>query len=113
MRQRILAFTMLVIGLTVVSAGTPASATPPPPTFDVSCAVGGDTVVSWKHVRVVSLDVDWFNAAGQPVAIGEGQPHGLKFSTPTPPGVDAGGSVDVTVAFSDGTGAKLAPVSCT
>jgi hypothetical protein len=114
MRRRIVAFTMLVMGLAVVSTGTQASATPPQPEFNRPvCAVGGETVVSWKHVHVVSLDIDWKNSAGGVVAQGRNlQPKGMNFSTQTPPGVDVGGSVEVTVFFRDGA-ARLAPASCT
>jgi hypothetical protein len=113
MRRRIIAFTIAVIGLTFISAGPPASATPPSPSFDpVSCTVGGDTVVSWKHAHVNSLDLVWYNSAGGQVAIGEAQPNGVKFSTTTPPGVDVGGRVEVNVSLNDGTGAKLRPASC-
>jgi hypothetical protein len=114
MRRCIIAFTIAVIGLTVVSAGPPASAGPPSPSFDpVSCTVSGDTVVSWKHAHVNSLELNWYNSAGGQVAIGEAQPHGMKFSTTTPPAVDVGGRVEVRVSFNDGTGAKLQPASCT
>jgi hypothetical protein len=113
MRRSIIAFTIAVIGLTVVSAGTPASAAPPQPSFNpVSCTVGGDTVVSWKHAHVTSLELDWYNSAGGLVAIGQAQPHGMKFSTPTPPAVDVGGRVDVSVVYVGG-GARLQPASCT
>jgi hypothetical protein len=69
--------------------------------------------VSWKHAHVSSLHLDWYDSTGNPAGIGDGQPNGSKFSTLTPPGVDAGGSVQVDVTFNDGTGAKLQPASCT
>jgi hypothetical protein len=113
MRRCTMAFTVAAIGLAVVSAGMPASAAPPSASFNRSCTVGGDTVVSWKHAHVISLDLAWFDSDGVPVATGQARPHGLKFSTPTPAGVDVGGSVEVGLDFHDGTGARLQPATCT
>lgn len=103
---------LAVIALTVV-AENKAFAAPPAPSFEVSCSVGANTTVSWKHVRVSALQFEWKNSTGEVVAVGETVPHGTKFSTLTPLRVDAGGSFAVTLSFNDGTGAKLEPVMCT
>lgn len=110
MRQYTVALTVALLSLTVLASS--AWAAPPSPSFSVSCAVAGETVVTWKHVRVTSLDIDWYDSAGNHRATGRDiATRGREFSTMTPPQVDSGGRVEVLVRFHDG-GAKLAPVVC-
>jgi hypothetical protein len=117
LRQFTLTLFIAVIALAFVSAGTPVFASKPPPSFSDSCAVGGDTLVSWEHVHVTSLHFVWKDSSGNVVDIGNFQPHGRQFSIATPIGVDVGGSVSVTAAFNPpyngASGAELAPKSCT
>lgn len=114
MRLRILAFTLLCAGFNVVSAASPASAEAPDPTFSISCTVGGETVLSWKHVRLTEVRLNWYNAAGSLVgqAINT-NPRGLRLSLLTPTTVDDGGRVEAILLFVGGGGVELAPTTCT
>lgn len=114
MRLRILAFTLLCVGLNVVSVAKPASADQPDPSVGiVSCVVGGETVLSWKHARVEQIQLNWYDASGALRAITTSDnPRGSRLSLTTPSVVDDGGSVDGMVFFAGGLGAQLAPFPC-
>jgi hypothetical protein len=114
MRARTLAFTLLGCGLGLVSTVNTTVAEAPDPTFSLSCTAGGETVLSWKHVRVTQISLDWFNSSGALVAQTiSTNPRGLRLSLPTPAPVDDGGRVEATLFFADGGGARLAPTACT
>src|SRR5438046_2083479 len=115
MRRCMMVIAILVMGLTVVSGGTRASAAPQPPSFSpVTCAAGGDTVVSWTRGHVTTLRLDWYDSSGTFVHTEVTQEHLVSpFVTQTPAGVDIGGSVEVTAYFKGSpSGAKLAPATC-
>ena len=114
MRARTLAFTLLSVGLSVVSAVNSTSAAAPDPTLSISCNAGGETTLSWKHVRVTEVRLNWFNSSGALVAQTINQsPRGTRLSLTTPAAVDDGGRVEATLFFVGGGGAELAPTTCT
>ena len=113
MRLRILAFTLLCVGLNVVSDARPASADQPDPTFSISCTVGGETALSWKHVRVTEVRLAWYDAAGNLEVQSVQHPRGPRLTLLTPTTVDDGGRVEATLLFAGGGGAELAPTTCT
>ena len=84
----------------------------PSPSFVTSCGVGGDTTVSWKHVRVSEIHIDYYNSGNVLVAQTSAFPKRPKYSEPTPSAVDAGGRVEVQLQFANGGGARLSPQSC-
>jgi hypothetical protein len=105
MRRFVLAF-MIGIGIAVVSGGSGVLAAPPDPSFDiVSCAVGGDTVISWKHARVNQIELSWKDSSGAVVrdAIAIPSPKGSRLAVETPLNVVAGDHVEALISFTGGT----------
>jgi hypothetical protein len=53
-----------VLGVSaIVLAASPAVSGPPQPTINVTCAAGGVTTVTWKHVRGVNqVSFQWYAA---------------------------------------------------
>jgi hypothetical protein len=114
MRARVLAFTVLVVGLGVVLPVNSTVAEAPDPTFSISCNAGGETLLSWKHVRLTQVTLDWFNSSGALVAqTVNTNPRGTRITLTTPTSVDDGGRVEATLLFVGGGGARLQPTTCT
>jgi hypothetical protein len=114
MRARILALTLLSLGLSVVSPLNSTVAAAPDPSFSISCTAGGETLLSWKHVRVTEIRLNWFNSSGALVAQTINQsPRGSRLSLTTPTPVDDGGRVEATLFFVGGGGVELQPTACT
>jgi hypothetical protein len=116
--MRNLVIALLIAAIASVTVSTSSLAARPDPTFNVSCTVGGDTVVSWKGVQIDSIHIEWFNSSGTQLATGNvASPHGTKYSASTPSTMDAGGTVEVIVVFTrpinGADSARLQPATCT
>jgi len=111
MRRCILAITIALIAVTL-AAGVPASAAPPSPSVQVSCTVGGNTLVSWTHLHVTQILANWSDSTGTVVDMGTFGTHRSPFTFPTPPRVDVGGTVVVTLIVGS-IGARRPPTPCT
>ena len=67
--------------LLVAAPGTAAAA--PKPSYDVTCAVGVQTVVNWRHAKVTAITFTWLAPAGTGVTF---EPMTVPVSTKKPRG---------------------------
>jgi hypothetical protein len=114
MRVSTLGSTLLGVGLCLGLPVNSSVADAPDPSFSISCNAGGETTLSWKHVRLTHVTLDWFNSSGTQVAqTMNPNPRGSRLSLTTPSLVDDGGRVEATLLFVGGGGARLQPTTCT
>jgi hypothetical protein len=112
-----IAFFIAAVALTVAANATPSLAGRPDPSFNVSCTVGGETVLSWKGVHLAQVDIEWRNSSDVSVgSMSDTSPPRKQLSVPTPPNMDVGGIADVRVVFTrpinGAGGAHLLPATC-
>jgi hypothetical protein len=102
----------LVLSLLAIAFGAAqgTASAAPQASFSVTCAIGGQTTVSWQHARVNKLQIDWYNPAttvfvAHPTVAGHA-PNG-QLSMPTPDGATV-----VEVDFYSDTTENSITVTC-
>jgi hypothetical protein len=67
----------------VCMLGANAAGAAPPPGYSITCVVGGQTTVTWRHAKLVAATLEWFaGSATQPyvatsVPLAAKAPHGF------------------------------------
>jgi hypothetical protein len=119
MRLRTIAVALAIAGSSAIGfAAIPASASGGLPGVNVSCAIGGDTVVSWTHGgHVVSVNLAWYDNSTDTTAVDrmtiQATNGRFSVSVPTPGAVPTGGYVQAIANLSHGLGGETPRELCT
>ena len=112
---------MCVIAVTLLAAvGQGAAGAGPAPSYDLTCAVGVQTLVTWRHAKLDQATFTWVAPAGSDVIyptvvipLAPTPPHGFALA---PTATSIGGvspvSVIVSLEHADGSGLDDVQAAC-